>query len=49
MPEVGIDRAPRYKIAWLLARGIGLGVLDAAKIVLDGLELHAEYRNGDIG
>ncbi|MEO0127602.1 MAG: isocitrate/isopropylmalate dehydrogenase family protein [candidate division WOR-3 bacterium] len=40
---------PKYKIAWLPGDGIGKDVLDAAKIVLDKLELDAEYIYGDIG
>jgi len=39
----------RYKIAWLPGDGIGVEVLDAAKIVLDKLSLDAEYIHGDIG
>jgi 3-isopropylmalate dehydrogenase len=39
----------RYKIAWLPGDGIGVDVLDAAKIVLDKLELDAQYIHGDIG
>ncbi len=39
----------RYKIAWLPGDGIGIDVLDAAKIVLDKIRLDAEYIHGDIG
>jgi 3-isopropylmalate dehydrogenase len=39
----------KYKIAWLPGDGIGVDVLDAARIVLDALELSAEYIHGDIG
>src|SRR6476469_3577060 len=39
----------RYKIAWLPGDGIGVDVLDAARIVLDKLRLDAEYIPGDIG
>ncbi len=39
----------RYKIAWLPGDGIGVDVLDATKIVLDKLQLNAEYIHGDIG
>ena len=39
----------KYKIAWLPGDGIGVDVLDAAKIVLDELHLDAEYIAGDIG
>ena len=39
----------KYKIAWLPGDGIGVDVLDAAKIVLDKIQLDAEYIHGDIG
>jgi 3-isopropylmalate dehydrogenase len=39
----------KYKIAWLPGDGIGVDVLDAARIVLDELRLDAEYVHGDIG
>jgi len=39
----------RYSIAWLPGDGIGRDVMDAARIVLDGLQLHAEYIPGDVG
>jgi 3-isopropylmalate dehydrogenase len=39
----------KYRIAWLPGDGIGVDVLDAAKIVLDKLRLDAEYIPGDIG
>ncbi len=39
----------KYKIAWLPGDGIGVDVLDAAKIVLDKVKLDAEYIHGDIG
>jgi len=39
----------RYKIAWLPGDGIGIDVMDAARIVLDRLKLDAEYIPGDIG
>ena len=38
-----------YKIAWLPGDGVGVDVLEAAKIVLDKLDLDAEYIYGDIG
>ncbi|TAL69078.1 MAG: isocitrate/isopropylmalate dehydrogenase family protein [Bacteroidetes bacterium] len=38
-----------YKIAWLPGDGIGIEVLEAARIVLDKLNLNAEYIHGDIG
>jgi 3-isopropylmalate dehydrogenase len=39
----------KYKIAWLPGDGIGNDVMEAARIVLDALELDAEYIHGDIG
>lgn len=39
----------KYRIAWLPGDGIGIDVLDAAKIVLDKIALDAEYIHGDIG
>jgi 3-isopropylmalate dehydrogenase len=39
----------KYKIAWLPGDGIGKDVMDAAKIVLDAINLDAEYIPGDIG
>ena len=39
----------KYKIAWLPGDGIGVEVLEAAKIVLDKIQLNAEYIHGDIG
>ncbi len=39
----------KYKIAWLPGDGIGKDVTDAAKIVLDRINLDAEYVYGDIG
>jgi len=39
----------KYRIAWLPGDGIGVEVMDAARIVLDSLELDAEYVPGDIG
>jgi 3-isopropylmalate dehydrogenase len=39
----------KYRIAWLPGDGIGIEVLEAAKIVLDRLALDAEYIHGDIG
>ena len=40
---------PKYKIAWLPGDGIGIEVLEAAKLVLDRLRLNADYIHGDIG
>jgi isocitrate/isopropylmalate dehydrogenase len=39
----------KYRIAWLPGDGIGIEVMDATRVVLDGLELDAEYVHGDIG
>jgi 3-isopropylmalate dehydrogenase len=39
----------KYRIAWLPGDGIGVEVMEAARIVLDALELDAEYIHGDIG
>lgn len=39
----------KYRIAWLPGDGIGIEVLEAAKIVLQRLNLDAEYIHGDIG
>jgi isocitrate/isopropylmalate dehydrogenase len=39
----------KIKIAWMPGDGIGVDVLDATKIVLDELQLNAEYIHGDIG
>jgi len=38
-----------YRIAWLPGDGVGNDVMEAAKIILDTLELDAEYIHGDIG
>jgi isocitrate/isopropylmalate dehydrogenase len=39
----------KYKIAWLPGDGIGNDVMDAARIVLDALEVDADYLPGDVG
>lgn len=39
----------KHKIAWLPGDGIGIEVLQAARIVLDAVELDAAYLSGDIG
>lgn len=39
----------QYRIGWLPGDGIGVEVLEATRIVLDRLDLDAEYINGDIG
>ncbi len=40
---------PKHRIAWLPGDGIGIDVLEAARIVLDKVGLDAEYVPGDIG
>jgi 3-isopropylmalate dehydrogenase len=39
----------KYKIAWLPGDGVGNDVMEAARIVLDGLNFDAKYIHGDIG
>ena len=39
----------KYKIAWLPGDGVGVDVCEAVKIVLDHMDLDAEYIHGDIG
>ena len=39
----------KYRIAWLPGDGIGVDVMDAARLVLDRLGLDAEYVPADIG
>lgn len=39
----------KYKIAWMPGDGVGLDVMEAARIVLDRLELDADYVDADIG
>ena len=38
-----------FRIAWLPGDGIGIEVMEAARICLDALKLDAEYLHGDIG
>ncbi len=38
-----------YKIAWLPGDGVGVDVMDAAGLVMDRLDVDAEYAHGDIG
>jgi len=38
-----------YRIGWLPGDGVGIEVLEAAKIVLNKLDFNAEYIDGDIG
>ena len=39
----------KYRIAWMPGDGVGVDVMDAARIVLDALKLNAEYIPADIG
>ena len=39
----------KHKIAWLPGDGVGIEVLEAARIVLDKLVFDAEYIHGDMG
>ncbi|KAA3607302.1 MAG: isocitrate/isopropylmalate dehydrogenase family protein [Planctomycetota bacterium] len=39
----------KYKIGWMPGDGVGVEVMEAAKIVLDAIGLDAEYRHLDIG
>ncbi len=39
----------KYRIAWMPGDGVGVDVMDAAKIVLDKLKVDAEYIHADIG
>jgi isocitrate/isopropylmalate dehydrogenase len=39
----------KYHIAILPGDGVGKDVMDAAQIILDTIDLNAEYTNGDIG
>ncbi len=39
----------KHVIAWLPGDGIGKDVMDATRVVLDSLNLDAEYPHGDIG
>ena len=39
----------QYRIAWLPGDGVGVDVMDAAKICLDALKFDAKYTHGDIG
>ena len=43
------EPSKNYKIAWLPGDGVGVDVLEATKIVLDKLQLDADYLHGDIG
>lgn len=39
----------RYRIAWMPGDGVGVDVMNAARVVLDRLGLDAEYVHADIG
>jgi isocitrate/isopropylmalate dehydrogenase len=39
----------KYRIAWLPGDGVGVDVMEAARLILDKLALDAEYPQGDIG
>jgi isocitrate/isopropylmalate dehydrogenase len=39
----------KYRIAWLPGDGVGNDVMEAARLVLDRLDLEADYLHGDIG
>ena len=39
----------KYKIAWLPGDGVGIEVMEAARLVLDSVRFDAEYVPGDIG
>ncbi|MCK4303136.1 MAG: isocitrate/isopropylmalate dehydrogenase family protein, partial [Candidatus Eisenbacteria sp.] len=39
----------KYKIAWLPGDGVGIEVMNATRLVLDGMGFDAEYIHGDIG
>lgn len=40
---------PQYKIAWMPGDGVGVEVMDAARLVLDAMNFDAEYIPADIG
>ena len=39
----------KYQIAWMQGDGVGVDVMEAARLVLDAIELDAEYVPADIG
>ena len=41
--------AKKYRIGWMPGDGVGTEVLEATKIVLDKVQLDADYIHGDIG
>jgi 3-isopropylmalate dehydrogenase len=40
---------PKYKIAWMPGDGVGVDVMNAARIVLDAMKFDAQYIPADIG
>lgn len=49
MIRIGDNELAKYKIAWMPGDGVGNDVMDATRIVLDRLDLDAEYVPADIG
>jgi isocitrate/isopropylmalate dehydrogenase len=49
MNEKHLRTKDKVRIAWLPGDGVGVDVLEATKIVLDKIDLNAEYIHGDIG
>src|ERR1035437_9532202 len=45
----GSQNMSQYNIAWLPGDGVGIEVMEAAKICLDALKFDAKYTHGDIG
>ena len=39
----------KYKIGWMPGDGVGVDVMEAARLVLDKVGFDAEYIHGDIG
>ena len=39
----------QYRIAWLPGDGVGSEVMDATRLVFDGMGFDADYIHGDIG
>jgi len=44
-----VEEMAKYRIAWLPGDGVGNDVMEAARIVLDSLNLNLEFVHGDIG
>ena len=47
-PNIVSDMA-KYRIAWMPGDGIGVDVMDGARLVLDAMKFDAEYVPADIG